>query len=82
MSNVGAFAMPSRIVPSGLHFKIPLGGVDWQAILPPVALEHWPARIDERCKRIGTVGRTLRAYSRTDLILAASLVFPGVQLRA
>ena len=38
------------------HFKIPLGGLDWRAILPPVALEHWPARIDESCKRIGTVG--------------------------
>ena len=38
------------------HFKIPLGGVNWQAMCPPVALDHWPARIDESCTRIGTVG--------------------------
>ena len=38
------------------HFKIPLNGVNWQAILPPVALDHWPARIDGSCKRVGTVG--------------------------
>jgi hypothetical protein len=38
------------------HFKIPLNGVNWQAICPPVALYHWPARIDANCKRIGTVG--------------------------
>jgi len=38
------------------HFKIPLNGVNWQAICPPVALDHWPARIDAQCRRIGTVG--------------------------
>jgi hypothetical protein len=38
------------------RFSIPLGNVKWQPILPPVVLEHWPARIDPSCKRIGTVG--------------------------
>jgi hypothetical protein len=38
------------------EFSIPLNGIDWRRIVPPVALEHWPARIDENCKRIGTVG--------------------------
>lgn len=38
------------------RFTIPLRGVDWRPILPPVALDHWPARIDQDCKRIGTVG--------------------------
>jgi len=38
------------------HFKIPLNGVNWQPILPPVALEHWPARSDSNCKRFGTIG--------------------------
>jgi hypothetical protein len=38
------------------HFKIPLNGVDWQAILPPVALDQWPAKVDPTCKRVGTVG--------------------------
>jgi hypothetical protein len=38
------------------RFKIPLGGINWQPILPPVVLEQWPARIDERCQRMGTVG--------------------------
>src|SRR5678815_358100 len=38
------------------NFTLPLGGVEWQPILPPVALDFWPARIDANCKRIGTVG--------------------------
>jgi hypothetical protein len=38
------------------NFTLPLGGVEWQPILPPVALDFWPARIDAKCKRIGTVG--------------------------
>ena len=38
------------------RFAIPLGGADWKPILPPVALDHWPARIDSHCKRIGTIG--------------------------
>jgi hypothetical protein len=38
------------------HFKIPLGGVNWQPILPPVVLDQWPTRMDSDCKRIGTVG--------------------------
>jgi hypothetical protein len=38
------------------RFKIPLNSVDWRAILPPVALDAWPARVDANCKRIGTVG--------------------------
>jgi hypothetical protein len=38
------------------QFTIPLGGIDWQPILPPVVLDQWPARIDDRCARIGSVG--------------------------
>jgi hypothetical protein len=38
------------------RFTLPLSGVDWQPILPPVALDLWPARIDPNCSRIGTVG--------------------------
>jgi hypothetical protein len=38
------------------RFTIPLAGINWQPILPPVALDYWPARIDVNCKRIGTVG--------------------------
>ena len=38
------------------HFKIPLNDVKWHVMLPPVALDHWPARIDPNCRRIGTVG--------------------------
>jgi hypothetical protein len=36
-------------------FPIPTHGLDWQPILPPVALDAWPARVDERCRRFGTV---------------------------
>ncbi len=38
------------------RFSIPLRGVDWRPILPPVFLDQWPARIDAACKRIGTIG--------------------------
>ena len=38
------------------RFEIPLRGVNWQPILPPVALDQWPARVQPDCKRIGTVG--------------------------
>jgi hypothetical protein len=38
------------------HFKIPLNGVSWKTMLPPVCLEHWPMRSDPNCTRIGTVG--------------------------
>jgi hypothetical protein len=38
------------------RFKIPLNGVTWHAMLPPVCLEHWPVRSDAACTRIGTVG--------------------------
>lgn len=31
-------------------------GLDWRPMLPPVALEAWPARIDARCARFSTVG--------------------------
>jgi hypothetical protein len=37
------------------EFAIPTSGVDWKTTLPPVVLEQWPARIDERCQRIATV---------------------------
>ena len=38
------------------RFKIPVGDVKWQPILPPVAIDQWPARIDANCQRIGTIG--------------------------
>jgi hypothetical protein len=38
------------------RFTIPLAGSNWQPILPPVSLDHWPARIDANCKRVGTIG--------------------------
>ena len=38
------------------EFAVPLNGVDWKPILPPVALDFWPPRIDENCRRVGTVG--------------------------
>src|SRR6266545_2825937 len=37
------------------EFKIPTNGIQWRQILPPVALEWWPACIDERCRRFSTV---------------------------
>lgn len=36
-------------------FEISTRGIPWQPILPPVVLDEWPARIDERCKRFSTV---------------------------
>jgi hypothetical protein len=39
----------------GPDFLIPLGGVDWVPILPPVVLEHWPPHIDPACQRFSTV---------------------------
>jgi hypothetical protein len=36
-------------------FSIPLCGVDWVSILPPVILDQWPARIDPACQRFSTV---------------------------
>jgi hypothetical protein len=37
------------------EFKIPTHGLTWHPVLPPVALDAWPARVDERCRRFGTV---------------------------
>jgi hypothetical protein len=37
------------------EFPIPTGGIDWRPTLPPVCLHYWPARIDERSRRISTV---------------------------
>jgi hypothetical protein len=37
------------------EFPIPTNGVDWQTTLPPIVLEQWPTRIDDRCRRITTV---------------------------
>ncbi len=37
------------------RFKIATGEFNWVPFLPPVALEAWPSRIDERCTRISTV---------------------------
>jgi hypothetical protein len=37
------------------EFTIPLNGIDWRPLLPPVVLDEWPARIDERSRRFTTV---------------------------
>ncbi|HUQ21274.1 MAG TPA: hypothetical protein VM099_16800 [Gemmatimonadaceae bacterium] len=37
------------------RFRIATGAFDWIPFLPPVALEAWPANIDDRCTRISTV---------------------------
>ena len=37
------------------EFKIPTRGIVWQPIVPPVVLDAWPPRIDERCQRFSTV---------------------------
>jgi hypothetical protein len=37
------------------RFPIATNGIDWVSILPPVALQEWPDRTDERCTRISTV---------------------------
>jgi len=39
----------------GPDFTIPLRGVAWTPMLPPVALEHWPASGDPACQRFSTV---------------------------
>jgi len=40
----------------GTHdFRIPPDGIRWIPMLPPVFLDEWPARIDERCTRFSTV---------------------------
>jgi hypothetical protein len=31
-------------------------GLDWRPIMPPVALDQWPARSDPRCERFSTIG--------------------------
>ena len=36
-------------------FTIPTRGVDWQPILPPVALDAWPFHLDEGCQRFSTI---------------------------
>jgi hypothetical protein len=37
-------------------FAIPTRGVTWQATLPPVVLDLWPARVDPSCERFSTIG--------------------------
>jgi hypothetical protein len=37
------------------RFLIPTNGIQWKTILPPVVLDQWPARIDERCERFSTI---------------------------
>ena len=36
-------------------FDVPLRGIDWRRMRPPVALREWPARVDERFERFSTV---------------------------
>lgn len=38
------------------EFTIPTSGVEWQATLPPVVLDLWPARIDASSERLSTIG--------------------------
>jgi hypothetical protein len=35
--------------------EIPTGGLTWRGVVPPVALDLWPARMDESCRRFTTV---------------------------
>jgi len=35
--------------------RIPTSGVEWRQILPPVALDLWPASIDASCSRFSTI---------------------------
>lgn len=37
------------------QFRIPTLGIPWESIMPPIHLSSWPARIDERCRRLSTV---------------------------
>ena len=37
------------------RFPIPTNGIQWVPMLPPVDLQSWPERIDERCTRLSTV---------------------------
>lgn len=37
------------------EFTIPIEGINWQTMLPPVALDEWPNCVDERCTRFSTV---------------------------
>ncbi len=38
------------------EFTISTLGIEWEAILPPVVLDLWPARIDPTCERLSTIG--------------------------
>jgi hypothetical protein len=40
----------------GPEFRIPTLGIEWEPTLPPVVLDLWPARIDEACERLSTIG--------------------------
>jgi hypothetical protein len=39
----------------GPGFKVPTAGIPWHPILPPVALDAWPAVIDQHFERFSTV---------------------------
>lgn len=36
-------------------FDIPTPGIEWRPIFPPVVLDLWPPRVDEKCERFSTV---------------------------
>lgn len=38
------------------EFDVPLQGIDWQPMRPPVVLEQWPFCFDEKTRRFSTVG--------------------------
>jgi hypothetical protein len=37
------------------QFNAPTGGIEWHPIVPPVALDEWPARIDPALTRFSTI---------------------------
>jgi hypothetical protein len=39
----------------GPGFEIPTGVIEWRPIFPPVVLDQWPERVDEKCRRFSTV---------------------------
>jgi hypothetical protein len=54
LSRHNLFFTLGQNVPSA-QFAIPVLGIEWQAFLPPVVLDQWPANIDARCHRLSTV---------------------------
>ncbi|HXI84549.1 MAG TPA: hypothetical protein VNL17_10725 [Verrucomicrobiae bacterium] len=48
----------------GQHdFVIPLRGIEWQPVMPPVALEYWPVQTDTNAANFTTVGQWRGQYA-------------------